>query len=75
MINLNKNMQEIKTTEDLLKKITLEMKIKGYLHKDLAEYLGLSRARVSFLLSGKSVPSIEILLEICHFLKINVYVD
>jgi transcriptional regulator with XRE-family HTH domain len=68
-------MQQIKTTEDLLKKIALEMKIKGYLHKDLAEYLGLSRSRVSFLLSGKSTPSTEILLEICYYLKINVYVD
>ena len=68
-------MQQIKTTEDLLSKIALEMKIKGYLHKDLAEYLGLSRPRVTFLLSGKSIPSTEILLEICHYLKIDVYVD
>lgn len=68
-------MQQIKTTEELLKKIALEMKIKGYSHKDLSEYLGLSRPRVTFLLSGKSIPSIEILLEICHYLKINVYVE
>lgn len=68
-------MQQIKTTQDLLSKISLEMKIKGYLHKDLAEYIGVSRSRITQILSGKSIPATEILLEICNYLKINVYVD
>ena len=52
-------------------RITDELKASDYTQKEIAKYLKIDPANITNWKTGKNVPSIETLFELCKLLKVS----
>ncbi len=64
--------ENVQTTQEILDIISAEMTKRGITQDDLAEHLGLSRSRITHILTKRFEPRTELILSICSYLNIEV---
>ena len=67
-------MHEIKSFEEIRKYIVETMLKRKVNQKELAEAIGVHQPTISRLIRGTNMPSIDLVLKVCNYLKLKVAV-
>jgi len=64
---------KMKTVAETIGKQIIDARSLRYSQTDVAEHIGISRSSLSYIESGKILPNIETLYNLCHFLELDIH--